>query len=974
MTAMLGDAAVDLRRTIAELQRQLAACRAERDEALAQQAAAAEILQLINGSPGDLAPVFEAILERAMRLCGAAFGGLMTYDGEFLHAVADRGLPLDMAEFLRQPSRPAPMTARLIAGEASVQLADAAADEGYRSGNAFRRFLVDIGGARTVLAVALRKGRTFLGQFGFYRTEVRPFSERQIALIECFADQAVIAIENTRLLTELRERTRDLQESLEYQTATSDVLKVISRSTFDLQPVLDTVVQTAARLCQADVGVMASRDGEVYRAVAGFAVSPEFDAYSRTATRRPGRGTIIGRTALERRVVHVADLAADPEYAMPETVTLGKIRTSLGVPLLRESEPIGVIALGRQRVDPFTERQIKLVRTFADQAVIAIENTRLLSELREALQQQTATAEILQVMNGSLTDLRPVFEAIANSAARLCNALNSSVYRYDGKLIHFIAESSFSHGAVETTRRLFPAPPSRDNGTARAVADCAVVHIPDVLQDPDYRSLDWANAIGARSVLAVPMLREGRPIGVITVNRAEAGPFPQRQIELLKTFADQAVIAIENTRLLSELRERTDELARREAELRVTFDNMGDGVVMFDTELRLAAWNRNFQEILDLPDAVLAERRSYEDYFLYLADRGEFGAIDIETERRRYAENVTRQWSVERTRPDGRVLEVRHNPVPGGGFVLIYSDITERKRAEAEIRAARDAAETALRELKTAQASLIHAEKMASLGQLTAGIAHEIKNPLNFVNNFADLSVELLDELKETAAPALAALDQDARAELDETMKMLTGNLEKIAEHGRRADGIVKSMLAHSRGLSGERQSVDINGLIEESLNLAYHGARAQDQSFNITLERDFAAGVAPIELVPQDITRVLLNLFGNGFYAANKKGREAGGRPVLKVTTRDLGEAVEIRVRDNGTGIPAEFRKKLFQPFFTTKPTGEGTGLGLSISYDIVTQEHGGTISVESEPGAFTEFTVRLPRGGHMAVAERAA
>jgi signal transduction histidine kinase len=303
---------------------------------------------------------------------------------------------------------------------------------------------------------------------------------------------------------------------------------------------------------------------------------------------------------------------------------------------------------------------------------------------------------------------------------------------------------------------------------------------------------------------------------------------------------------------------------------------------------------------------------------------------------------------------------------PDGGFVLIYSDITERKRSEAEIRAARDTAEATLRDLRAAQANLVQAEKMASLGQLTAGIAHEIKNPLNFVNNFASLSVELLDELKETTASAISTLGEDKRAEVDETMEMLTGNLEKIAEHGKRADNIVKSMLEHSRGGTGERRSVDLNDLIEEALNLAYHGARAQDQTFNITLERDFGTSIAPIELVPQDITRVCLNLFGNGFYATTKRDRsdeEPDFQPVLQVATRDLGDSVEVRVRDNGIGIPTEIRDKLFQPFFTTKPTGEGTGLGLSISYDIVTQQHGGTITVESKPGSFTEFTVRLPR-----------
>ncbi len=292
--------------------------------------------------------------------------------------------------------------------------------------------------------------------------------------------------------------------------------------------------------------------------------------------------------------------------------------------------------------------------------------------------------------------------------------------------------------------------------------------------------------------------------------------------------------------------------------------------------------------------------------------------------------------------------------------------LVEQTRRERELRAAHE-------ELKATQASLIHAEKMASLGQLTAGIAHEIKNPLNFVNNFADLSVELLDEFKQTARPAIVALGADKRAEVDEVVEMLTSNLEKIAEHGRRADGIVKSMLAHSRGGSGERQSTDLNALLDETLNLAYHGARAQDHDFNITLEREFDRTIAPVELVPQDISRVLLNLLGNGFYAADKRRREASDvnfRPVLKVTTRDLGNEVEIRIRDNGTGIPPEFRDRLFEPFFTTKPTGEGTGLGLSISYDIITRQHGGTITVDSVAGEFTEFTVRLPRSRQAAIA----
>jgi PAS domain S-box-containing protein len=485
------------------------------------------------------------------------------------------------------------------------------------------------------------------------------------------------------------------------------------------------------------------------------------------------------------------------------------------------------------------------------------------------------------------------------------------------------------------------------------------IHIPDVLADPDYTYTEGQRVTGIRTALGLPLLREDTLIGVFVICRTRADPFADREIELATTFADQAAIAIENARLVGELR-------GRQAELRVTFDNMGDGVVMFDAAARLTAWNRNFQEMLDLPDAFLAGRPSYGEYFRYLADRGEY-STDLEAQLSRTIEDTSREMRFERSRPDGRVIEVRRNPVPGGGFVLIYADITERKRAEAAIRAARDAAETALRELQMAQASLVHAQKMAALGQLTAGIAHEIKNPLNFVNNFADLSVELLDELKGAAARAIGRLDPGKRDEIVETIGMLTGNLVKIVEHGRRADGIVRSMLQHSRGGSGDWQATDLNALVEEALNLAYHGARAQHPNFDITLERDLDRDLTSVDVVPQELTRVLLNLIGNGFFAANKRSCEADGtfRPALKVTTRDFGEGVEIRVRDNGIGIPLENRDKLFQPFFTTKPTGEGTGLGLSISYEIVTQQHGGTITVDSEIGEFSEFTVRLPRRG---------
>ncbi|TMJ81720.1 MAG: GAF domain-containing protein [Alphaproteobacteria bacterium] len=849
-----------------------------------------------------------------------------------------------------QPGRGS-VIGRALLANAAVQIADVLADPEYAYSD-----MQQAAGYRTLLGVPMLRGKEPIGVLFLGRTTVDPFTEKQIELLQTFADQAVIAIENVRLFDEVQARTEDLRESLQQQTATADVLKVITRSTFNLQTVLDTLVESATRLCEAQDAIIFLPSGEVYRAAALHGYSREYHKFIESNPIAIDQGSVVGRTAIDKQLVHISDVLADPNYTRHDAQRIAGYRTALGVPLLREGNVVGVIFLTRTKPKPFSEKQIELITTFADQAVIAIENTRLLSELRQSLHQQTATSDVLKIISRSSVDLETVLDTLVETVARLCRADIAFMYRRRrDDLYHLVASIGLSEEQREF-HLTHPFASGRGTTSGRAALERRAVHIPDVLQDPEYTYNEGQKLAGYRTMLGVPLLREDAVIGIFVVTRTRVDRFTDKEIELATSFADQAVIAIENARLFDELRD-------RQAELRVTFDNMGDGVVMFDSAARLAAWNRNFQGMLDLPDSFLAGRPNYADYFRYLAERGEY-STDLEAELSRTIEDPSQEMRLERTRPDGRVIEVRRNPVAGGGFVLIYSDITERKRAEETIRTARDAAEAALRDLQTAQASLVQAQKMAALGQLTAGIAHEIKNPLNFVNNFSALSADLIDELDDVLKPA--ALDRKTREETDELTHMLKGNLEKVVQHGKRADSIVKNMLLHYREGSGERRPVSINALADESLNLAYHGARAENQEFKIRLERSFDPTTGEVDLFPQEMTRALLNLISNGFYAAMKRKAKIGFdeyEPTLSVATKNLGNSVEITIRDNGGGIPPEVREKMFNPFFTTKPPGEGTGLGLSLSYDIIVKQHAGSIEVDTEPGEFTEFKVLLPR-----------
>ena len=574
----------------------------ETREALEQQTATAEVLQVINSSPGDLVPVFDAMLDKATRLCDAAFGLMSTYDGEQYHTVATHGVGPELAEFMHAPPNPDPESAlgRIERGEDLVLFDDLADTDIYRKGDPRRRAIVDLGGARSYVVVALRKDRKLLGIICAYRREMRPFSDKQIALLQNFAAQAVIAIENARLLGELRQRTGDLQESLEYQTATSDVLKVISRSTFNLQPVLQTLADTAVRLCDAEIAFIMRRDGEVYRGAAAAALNPDaiadFTPYQQFLEKypfSPGRGTLTGRVALERRAVHILDLAADPEYTLTEATSLGGMRTEVGVPLMREGEPIGVIILGRQRVEAFTEKQIELITTFADQAVIAIENTRLITETREALDQQTATTEVLQVINSSPGDLTPVFEAMLDKALHLCGANFGLMNTYDGEHFHHAADHGVPAAYAKFRRDRGPTVYGSGTNPARLVAGEGLVHTIDLMATEPYEQGDPARRAlvdlgGARSHLTAALRKGDILLGDISIYRQDVHPFTDKQIALLQNFAAQAVIAMENARLITETREALEQQTATAEVLQVINSSPGDLAPVFEAILEKA--------------------------------------------------------------------------------------------------------------------------------------------------------------------------------------------------------------------------------------------------------------------------------------------------------------------------------------------------------------------------------------------------
>jgi GAF domain-containing protein len=952
----------------AELERRLA-------EALEQQGATSEILRAISTSPTDIRPVFETIAQSALNLCRASSAGVFMREGALIHVAALASVSPQGAEairnaFPRPPSHESAACRAVLTGHI-VGIPDVLADADYRIGEAALA-----SGFRSTLSVPLLQQGRAIGAIGVGRPEPGPFSDRQVAMLETFATQAMIAIENVRLFNELAARNRDITESLEQQTATSEILRVISKSPTNTQPVFDIIGERAEKLCNAEVSIVSIVEGDLIRLVALHGENPEGTVLvQRRFPMSLNAETVTARTVRSRAVVHIEDLLADRTYETKDEARRAGFRSGLGVPMLRDGRVIGVIFVSRRTPGRFASSQVQLLKTFADQAVIAIENVRLFTELEErnrdvteALEQQTATSEILRAISGSPTDVQPVFDTIAERAAKLCDAEVGVVSRLDGERIQVAALYGVTAEGVEAIGRAFPMRLSANTVTARTVRARGVVHVADIMDDATYETKEVARAGHFRACLGVPMLAEGAVIGVVFVSRAVPGLFSERQVELLQTFAAQAVIAVRNVQLFRQLQARTQQLTRSVAELEALGD-VGQAVSStLDLETVLKTIVTRAVELTGMDGGAIYEYdEAREEFHLQTADRlpdallevlraapmrkgeGAIGRLAVTrepVELRDIADAAAYQshvrdllirlgWrsllAVPFLREDhvlGGLIVNRNRPGPFAPEVIALLQ-TFASQSSLAIQNAR-----LFREIEQKSRELEAASRHKS--EFLANMSHELRTPLNAIIGFSEVLHErMFGEINEKQAEYLA----------------------DILESGKHLLSLINDILDLSKIEAGRMElqpsEFDLPAAIENTLVLV----RERAQRRGIALGRVVDRRLGMIDADERKIKQVLLNLLSNAL-----KFTPEGGR--VDVRAELAGDVAEISVTDTGIGIAPGDLASVFEEFRqvgTAARKVEGTGLGLAISRKFV-ELHGGTIGVQSRVGEGSTFTFTLP------------